>query len=280
MHDNSLQAVASVQADDVIARGGRAAEALKTAHAVAADDDYTTHDEQLSVLLAAEASICGASRILEVGGSCGSLLTTIAKGFGCHGEAVFTNGGYVKFAQEANTHHRNRLNIDFREASVMRLPYESESFTHVVSRDAMHNVPDTRRSHAEIHRVLKPGGVFAFTEFFQGDGEISESTRRNVYDRLGWNGGYSLDEYRAALERAGFEVVLVRSLNGRLARMFKENAQAARDRAEKTGNDAARTAMLGFAASCDAVRAAVDNGEFGWASFVTHRADTVAGATA
>ncbi|MFC3995977.1 class I SAM-dependent methyltransferase [Nocardiopsis sediminis] len=279
MHDNSLHAVVSAPADGAISGGGTL-EAHRTASAAGPDDDYTTNDEQLSVLLAAEASICGASRILEVGGSCGSLLTTIAKRFGCHGEAVFTNGGYVKFAQEANTHHRNRLNIDFRQASVMRLPYEAASFTHVVSRDAMHNVPDKRRSHAEIHRVLKPGGVFAFTDFVQGSGEISESTRKNVHERLGWCAGYSLDDYRAVLERAGFEVVQVRSLNGRLTRMLRENAQAARDRAEQTGDDAARTTMLGFAASCDAVRAAVGAGEFGWASFVTHRADTATSATA
>ena len=83
-----------------------------------------------------------------------------------------------------------------RHGSATALPYDDGTFTHVVSQDALFLVPDKPRSHAEMFRVLAPGGVLAVSDFLQPTERIGEAARRHVYDRVRWNDGYSLDGYR------------------------------------------------------------------------------------
>ncbi len=83
------------------------------------------------------------------------------------------------------------------------MPYEDNHFSHVVSQDALCLVPDKPRSHSEIHRVLRPGGTFAFSDFLQPKQEVSERARKHVFDRVRWNSGFSFTGYQTALEAAG-----------------------------------------------------------------------------
>ncbi|GAB3443175.1 hypothetical protein GCM10027570_11070 [Streptomonospora sediminis] len=279
MNDQLLQTFFSPATRDAVLQGDFIDHCTPEAASGTADDapdsgdDVRTDAEHTAALLAAEARIGGASTVLEIGGGCESLLLYLAKRFGCRGEGVFPDGDYVRFARESLAHQRYRLNIDFRRASAMHLPYGTGSFTHVVSRDALQGVPDTRRSHAEIHRVLRPGGAFACTEFVQPRSGTGASTPEAGHGLLGECGRCSMVEYQAALEEAGFEILLVRSLNGQLRRSYERNSGAARERAERTSDSAARGAMLDYASSCDAVCTALDRGELGWATFVCRKRD-------
>ena len=46
---------------------------------------------------------------------------------------------------------------------VQRLTYADASFDVVTSTEVLEHVPDDRRAFAELHRVLRPGGVLVFT---------------------------------------------------------------------------------------------------------------------
>jgi SAM-dependent methyltransferase len=46
---------------------------------------------------------------------------------------------------------------------VQRLTYANASFDVVTSTEVLEHVPDDRRAFAELHRVLRPGGVLVFT---------------------------------------------------------------------------------------------------------------------
>ncbi|WP_254910245.1 hypothetical protein [Micromonospora sp. NBS 11-29] len=86
-----------------------------------------------------------------------------------------------------------------------------------------------------------------------------------------WNGGYSLDGYRRALEQAGFVDVTARSLDAHIRQTYRVLGRTARERAETTADEAARTWILTFADSCDEIQAAIDRGEFGWGMFVARK---------
>jgi ubiquinone/menaquinone biosynthesis C-methylase UbiE len=45
-----------------------------------------------------------------------------------------------------------------KQGSVLRLPYDDQSFDVVFSHGVLHHVPDIQAAQREIHRVLKPGG--------------------------------------------------------------------------------------------------------------------------
>jgi sarcosine/dimethylglycine N-methyltransferase len=228
------------------------------------DSDYRAAAERTSAVLAAAAGIDSSSYVLDVGCGCGNFLTYLAEQFGCRGEGLDLSEERIKFAQRRLADGDRGLRIGFRHGSATRLPYEPATFSHVVSQDALFLIPDKPRSHAEIHRVLKPGGILALSDFLQPTEQISERAREHVYDRVRWNGGYSLAGYCAALESSGFEIIVARDLNRHIRRTYELLGITAGQRVRTTADSAARDWMGAFAKSCAEIEAAIDRGEFGW----------------
>jgi sarcosine/dimethylglycine N-methyltransferase len=245
------------------------------------DDDYRAAAERTSDVLASEAGIDHSSLVLDVGCGCGNFLIQLARQFDCAGEGLDLSSERIKVARRnlATENERSRLSIDFRHGSATQLPYESGSFSHVVSQDALFLVPDKPRSHAEIHRVLAPGGVFAFSDFLQPRREIGERARKHVYDRVRWSSGYSLVGYQSALEQAGFEIIGARNLQSQIRQTYRVLGQTALERAETTSDAAARDWILAFSESCAEIEVAIDQGEFGWGIFAARKRGSTSGTT-
>lgn len=235
-----------------------------------ADEDHYAAAQRTSEVLAREAHIDVASRVLDVGCGCGNFLFYIAKRYGCACVGVDLSQEHIRFAQEMLT-SEGIGNIEFRHGSATQLPCVAESFTHVVSQDALYLVPDKPRSHAEVHRVLQPGGIFAFCDFLQPTKKISESTRKLVYDRLRFHDGYSIEEYQRALERVGFEILLSRDLHSHFLRTYLALAKKARSRADEVQDAEMRRLLLYYCASCIEIHNTIARGEFGWGMFVARK---------
>ncbi|WFE39966.1 methyltransferase domain-containing protein [Micromonospora sp. WMMD998] len=245
---------------------------LHTGYFAADDDaDYHAAADRTSDILAEDAGIGPSSHVLDVGCGCGNFLLRLAGRTGCRGEGVDLSIERVRFAERRRAERGAGLDVSFRHGSATALPYADGTFTHVVSQDALFLVPEKPRSHAEMFRVLAPGGVLAVSDFLQPTEWIGEAARRHVYDRVRWNGGYSLDGYRRALAEAGFVDVVARSLDAHIRQTYRVLGRTARERAETTADEAARAWILGFADSCDEIQAAIDRGEFGWGMFVARK---------
>ena len=237
-----------------------------------ADEDYRAAAERTSDVLAAEAGIDDTARVLDVGCGCGNFVMYLAKRFGCGSEGLDLSRERVAFAQSRLAESETALaGIEFRHGSATQMPYEPETFSHVVSQDALFLVPDKPRSHAEIYRVLQPGGIFACSDFLQPSAQISPRARRHVYDRVKWNGGYSLLGYQQALQEAGFQIILARNLESHIRQTYRVLGASARERAELTADAAARDWMLAFSESCAEIQVAIDRQEFGWGIFVARK---------
>ncbi|WP_422756262.1 class I SAM-dependent methyltransferase [Micromonospora sp. WMMD708] len=245
---------------------------LHTGYFADADDtDYPAAADRTSDILATEAGIDASSTVLDVGCGCGNFLLRLAGRTGCRGEGLDLSIERVRFAQTKLAERGGGLPVAFRHGSATAMPYADGSFSHVVSQDALFLVPDKARSHAEMFRVLTPGGTLAVTDFLQPVAEVGEAARRHVYDRVRWSSGYSLDGYREALTAAGFEVTVARSLDTHIRQTYRVLGETARQRAAASVDEAARRWILGFAASCDEIQAAIDRGEFGWGMFVARK---------
>jgi sarcosine/dimethylglycine N-methyltransferase len=234
------------------------------------DDDYQAAAVRTSELLATEAGIDSSARVLDAGCGCGNFLFQLAATTGATGTGLDLSAERIKFAQQRVT---GQSRISFQHGSVTSMPFEAASFSHVVSQDALFLVPDKPRSHAEIFRVLQPGGLFAFSDFLQPTTEIGDRARQHVYDRVRWSEGYSLVGYQVALAEAGFEILLARSLRGHISQTYRVLGAMARARAQTTADTAARDWMLAFAESCGEIQAAISRGEFGWGIFVARKPD-------
>jgi sarcosine/dimethylglycine N-methyltransferase len=236
-------------------------------------DDYRAAAEQTSLLLGDEAGIDASSRVLDVGCGCGNFVFQLARRFGCACEGLDLSQERIHFALRRRADMGGELAAitAFRHGSATQLPYEPKSFSHVVSQDALFLVPDKARNHAEMFRVLRPGGRLVLSDFLQPREEIGPRARRHVYDRVRWSSGLSLVGYQVALERAGFEIRLARELSPHLKRTYRVLGEVAVRRAEAAADPAARDWMLAFSASCVEIGAAIDDGEFGWGILVAER---------
>lgn len=242
------------------------------------DEDYQAAAARTTDVLAADAGIDRSSYVLDVGCGCGNLLIELASRIGCRGEGLDLSEERVNFARArlADLSQSDPLDVAFSVGSATGMPYHSGTFSHVVSQDALFLVPDKPRSHAEMYRVLRPGGLLAFSDFLQPVKEISERARRHVYDRVRWNDGYSFVGYQVALAEAGFEIVLARNLESHIKQTYRVLGKTARQRAESASDPAARDWMLAFAESCAEIQIAIDHGEFGWGMFVARKPLTAA----
>lgn len=239
-----------------------------------ADDDYHGASDRTSRILADTATdaktIDGSAYVLDVGSGCGNFLMYLASRFGCAGSGLDLSIERVRFARDKLKGSAIR-NVEFVHGSATAMPYADGTFSHAVSQDALCLVPDKPASHQEIHRVLRPGGIFACTDFLAPKKEVSARARKHVFDRVRWHSGYSLAGYQAALESVGFEILSARNLNSQIRQTYQVLAVMARERAEAATDQAKRDWMRTFAESCGEIQIAIDDGEFGWGMLVARK---------
>jgi sarcosine/dimethylglycine N-methyltransferase len=234
------------------------------------DRDYQAAAARTSEVVADEAGINASSYVLDVGCGCGPFLMYLAERFGCRGEGLDLSTERINFARQL-AGDKPGLDVTFTHGSATAMPYEDNTFTHVVSQDALFLIPDKPKTHSEVFRVLQPGGVFAFSDFLQPKPDISERGRKHVYDRVRWNNGFSYLGYQQALQDAGFVVTHARNLEPQIRQTYRVIGKAATERAAQTDDTAARDWMLAFAESCNEIELAIDRGEFGWGIFVARK---------
>jgi sarcosine/dimethylglycine N-methyltransferase len=234
------------------------------------DEDYRAASDRTSQIVAADAGLDSSSHVLDVGCGCGNFLLGIVRRLGCRGVGLDLSEERIKFARGKLT-AEPELDVRFDHGSATDLPYPDGEFSHVVSQDALFLVPDKPRSHAEIHRVLRPGGVFAFSDFLQPKPQVSERARKHVYDRVRWNSGYGFFGYQQTLTKAGFELVLARNVADHLRQTYRVLGKTAKQTAASTTDPAERDWMLAFAESCLQIQVAIDDNEFGWGIFVARK---------
>ena len=91
------------------------------------------------------------------------------------------------------------------EGNVTALPLPDASQDAVVSQEALFHVPDLARALSEAHRVLRPGGRIAFTDW------IAHEPLSAVDEQLLWDGMaaatlINIERHAELLRRAGFEI--------------------------------------------------------------------------
>lgn len=104
--------------------------------------------------------------------------------------------------------------VDFVHARPGPLPFDDRSVDVVFSKDALLHIVDKEALFLEIFRVLKPGGVFAASNWMIAhDGEPSPEMKAYV-DAEGLSFSMaSPARYRRAMERAGFQDIAVTDRN-------------------------------------------------------------------
>jgi SAM-dependent methyltransferase len=98
------------------------------------------------------------ARVLDVG--CGSGWAARLLAQQAHAGQVVGIDVSDEMIGVAREQSKTLTNVEFRVASAEGLPFPDNSFTHAFSMESLYYYADIAKALREIHRVLKPGGVF------------------------------------------------------------------------------------------------------------------------
>lgn len=158
------------------------AEALELLRSRGVDPDRATPEDlhffdiahvggvEATDLVAQEAGICSAKRVLDVGSGLGGSARRFA----------YKNGAIVSGLELSEPVYRTAValtsmvglvdRVGFFLGSALRMPYEEGTFDVVVMQHCAMQVAEKRKMFGECARVLRPGGALALHEFFAGPG--------------------------------------------------------------------------------------------------------------
>jgi SAM-dependent methyltransferase len=108
----------------------------------------------------------------------------------------------------------SRLPIDVTEEFSERLPFSDATFDVVFARAVLHHTRDLDSACCEMHRVLRPGGIFiaAREHVISKEADLQQFLDLHPLHRLyGGEHAFVLHRYKAALHDAGFAAVDVLS---------------------------------------------------------------------
>jgi ubiquinone/menaquinone biosynthesis C-methylase UbiE len=104
-------------------------------------------------------------KVLEVGPGNGTYTMETASWVGDDGEVIAVDIEPSAVEQvEARARAEGRENIAARVADVVNLPFADETFDAVTLMSVLGELPSPQLALMELYRVLKPGGVIAFSE--------------------------------------------------------------------------------------------------------------------
>jgi SAM-dependent methyltransferase len=148
------------------------------------------------------------AQLLDIGCGTGGPAIVLARDRGATVTAVDVEPQLLerarRFAAEAGVAER----IDFRLVEPGPLPFPAERFDVVFSKDSLIHIPDKPALYSEVLRVLKPGGIFAASDWLAGKDAMDDPAFRRYVDLGHLKFTMATAEETAAIMRAaGFEEV-------------------------------------------------------------------------
>ncbi len=138
----------------------------------------------------------------------------LATGTGLIAKHIVRSAGHIEAtdaSQEMIEQARQGIQstkLHFSVQDMFRLPYADKSFDVVIVSNALHIVPQPEKALAEIHRVLKPGGVLIAPTFTHAENSFSGKVKAFFMKLAGFplHSRWTSEEYLAFLRGNGWTV--------------------------------------------------------------------------
>ncbi|HUU73113.1 MAG TPA: methyltransferase domain-containing protein [Burkholderiales bacterium] len=157
---------------------------------------------QANDVLAAKAGIGKDSHVLDVCSGMGGPARYLAHRIGCKVTGIdFTESRYQSAVKLTEMVGLEGL-VNFTHGNALEMPFPDSSFDVVIGQEAWCHVPDKPRLIAECARVVKPGGVIAFTDILRTD-KLSNADMRRLRSEMTFPDLETLGGYARLLERSG-----------------------------------------------------------------------------
>ena len=136
-------------------------------------DHFHTGGLRASRELMQLAQIRAEDRVLDIGAGLAGPARLLASALGCRVDCIELSPDYCAGAVLLNRLTGLDDRIDVHKGSALNLPFADDSFDVVWMQNVGMNIADKRKLYAEVYRVLKPDGRFAFQEIAAGESATS-----------------------------------------------------------------------------------------------------------
>jgi sarcosine/dimethylglycine N-methyltransferase len=132
-------------------------------------DHFHTGGRRATVELLQWAPIEEGQRVLDVGAGLGGPARLVASARGCRVVCLERSADYCAGAKLLNKLTGLDQRVEVHQGSALDMPFPEASFDVVWMQNVGMGIADKRRLYRDVHRVLKPGGMFVFQEVAAGD---------------------------------------------------------------------------------------------------------------
>lgn len=186
----------------------------------AGPESLTRGLERMIEAVVAPAKIEERHRVVDAGCGVGGTSIYLAKTRGARVTGVNLNERQLEIARkrvsEAGLSDRQ---VDFRRGNCSeRLPFDSDSIDIVVNVESACHYSDRKQFLREVHRILKPGGQMAASDWLVDDDATAEQRERHIKplcEHLALSSLESLTSYARLLRDTGFTVLECTDFDGK-----------------------------------------------------------------
>jgi SAM-dependent methyltransferase len=177
---------------------------------LAAIDEFHIGGHEATADVADHLGLGSGGSLLDVGSGIGGAARFFARRYGCRVVGIDLTPEFVDVAKMLTQHVGLSDRVEFHVASALALPFDDKCFDRATLLHVGMNIPDKENLCAEVHRVLKPDGIFAIYDVMRtGDEEIAfpvpwAATRETSFLE-------TPETYRRALAAAGFTIISERN---------------------------------------------------------------------
>jgi cyclopropane fatty-acyl-phospholipid synthase-like methyltransferase len=211
------------------------------------------------------AGLSAGDRVLDIACGYGGTLRTLAR-LGCKATGIDISEHCVERARAGNAEAGLGDEIDVAVGNFHDLDSAPDTWDAVVCQEAIIHSPDRPKVFAEVGRVLRPGGVFAFSDILTGK-DADFALVEAAFARLGAGVGATIDDYRAMARAVGLDVSRVEERANDIRTHYDK--LAARLAEPVAGIDA--DALAAISDSISRWQTALAGGHITWACFVARK---------
>ena len=173
--------------------------------------------EQMASKLTRE--IKSTDHVVDLGSGYGGAARYLAKTFGCQVTAVNISEVENERHREMNREQGVANQIEVIDGTFENIPLPDASVDVVWSQDAILHSGDRARVVSEVHRVLKTGGEFVFTDPMQSD-DCPPGVLQPILDRIHLDSLASPGYYKTTAEATGLRQLLFEDMTHQLTRHY------------------------------------------------------------
>ncbi|MCX6179589.1 MAG: methyltransferase domain-containing protein [Chlorobiales bacterium] len=162
--------------------------------------------EKETVILAQKAGVNADSHILDVCSALGGPARHLAQTYGCRVTGLDATQRMHREAISRTKQAGLDDKVEFKLGNALDMPFRANTFDVVWGQDAWCYITDKKRLIEECIRVLKPGGVLAFTDWLE-TGSMSNDEWQPLYTFMVFPYMETLEGYAILAENAGLKVI-------------------------------------------------------------------------